>query len=222
MAGDEEKEVRVVEGATSSEPADTEGSEEHAKVEEEDTGAQIAPIVKLEEVAISTGEENEDVLLDMKAKLYRFDKEGTQWKERGVGQVKILEHKSTKKVRVLMRQNRTLKICANHMVTAATQLQEHAGSDKSWVWHARDYSDGELKEELFAMRFGSIESAQKFKDVFEAAQEDVSGKTVEKNEEADETADLLDKLKVESKSEEAAAPEETKTEAKEAAESKTE
>jgi Ran-binding protein 1 len=33
--------------------------------DEEDTGAQIAPIVKLEEVVISTGEENEDVLLDM-------------------------------------------------------------------------------------------------------------------------------------------------------------
>ena len=33
--------------------------------EEEDTGAQIAPIVKLEEVAITTGEEDEDVLLDM-------------------------------------------------------------------------------------------------------------------------------------------------------------
>lgn len=47
--------------------------------------------------------------------MYRFDKEGTQWKERGVGQVKLLEHKSTKKVRLLMRQNRTLKICANHM-----------------------------------------------------------------------------------------------------------
>jgi len=50
-----------------------------------------------------------------KAKLYRFDKEGTQWKERGVGQVKLLEHKQTKKVRLLMRQTRTLKICANHM-----------------------------------------------------------------------------------------------------------
>jgi hypothetical protein len=50
-----------------------------------------------------------------KAKLYRFDKEGTQWKERGVGQVKLLEHKQTKKVRLLMRQSRTLKICANHM-----------------------------------------------------------------------------------------------------------
>ncbi|KAG0579902.1 hypothetical protein M758_4G134400 [Ceratodon purpureus] len=217
MAGEDEKEVRVVDEATPSE------SEEPSKAgEEEDTGAQIAPIIKLEEVAISTGEENEDVLVDMKAKLYRFDKEGTQWKERGVGQVKILEHKTTKKVRLLMRQNRTLKICANHMVTASTQLQEHAGSDKSWVWHARDYSDGELKEELFCMRFGSVESAQKFKDVYEEAQEKQSGKTEEKDEEADETADLLDKLKVESKSEDAPAEEEKKPEVKEATEAKEE
>jgi len=67
MAGDDEKEVRVVEQEAS--PSDVAaGSEETAKVatgEEEDTGAQIAPIVKLEEVAISTGEENEDVLIDM-------------------------------------------------------------------------------------------------------------------------------------------------------------
>jgi Ran-binding protein 1 len=219
MAGDDEKEVRTVEEASPSEVA--EGSEETAKVagEEEDTGAQIAPIVKLEEVAISTGEENEDVLLDMKAKLYRFDKDGTQWKERGVGQVKILEHKSTKKVRLLMRQNRTLKICANHMVTAATQLQEHAGSDKTWVWHARDYSDGELKEELFCMRFGSVESAQKFKDVYEAAQDKVEGKPEEEDEHADEAAELLDKLKVESKTEGAADTDE-KEKAKPAVEEK--
>lgn len=50
----------------------------------------------------------------------------------------------------------TIVVC--DAVTAATQLQEHAGSDKTWVWHARDYSDGELKEELFCMRFGSVES----------------------------------------------------------------
>ena len=33
--------------------------------EEEDTGAQIAPLVRLEEVAVSTGEEHENVLFDM-------------------------------------------------------------------------------------------------------------------------------------------------------------
>lgn len=37
-------------------------------------------------------------------------------------------------------------------------VQEHAGNEKSCVWHARDYADGELKDELFCIRFPSIES----------------------------------------------------------------
>nr|KJB83892.1 hypothetical protein B456_013G269700 [Gossypium raimondii] len=89
--------------------------EDAAPAEEEDTGAQIAPIIKLEEVAVSTGEENEDPMLDLKSKLYRFDKEGNQWKERGAGTVKLLKHKETGKVRLVMRQSKTLKICANHL-----------------------------------------------------------------------------------------------------------
>ena len=50
-----------------------------------------------------------------KSKLYRFDKEGNQWKERGAGSVKFLKHKVTGKVRLIMRQSKTLKICANHL-----------------------------------------------------------------------------------------------------------
>ncbi|KAL3696370.1 hypothetical protein R1sor_010446 [Riccia sorocarpa] len=176
-----------------------EGAEEKTGGEEEDTGAQVAPIIRLEEVAISTGEENEDVLLDSKAKLYRFDKDGNQWKERGVGQVKLLQHKETGKIRLLMRQSRTLKICANHLVLPATTLQEHAGSDKTWVWHASDYSDGELKEELFCIRFGSIESAQKFKTAFEEAQDKMRGKEESADEEADSAATALGGLSVEEK-----------------------
>lgn len=44
------------------------------------------------------------------------------------------------------------------VVLPSISLQEHAGSDKSCVWHASDYADGELKEELFAIRFPSVES----------------------------------------------------------------
>jgi hypothetical protein len=133
MAGVEEKDVSGVEEekATPSTAPDAAaatagGEEEEAGKhgDEEDTGAQIAPIVKLQEVSISTGEENEDVLLDIKAKLYRFDKDGTQWKERGVGQVKLLQHQQTKKVRLLMRQSRTLKICANHAGESSLQLSQ--------------------------------------------------------------------------------------------------
>lgn len=37
-------------------------------------------------------------------------------------------------------------------------VQEHQGNDKSCVWHAADFADGELKEETFAIRFASVES----------------------------------------------------------------
>jgi len=38
---------------------------------------------------LQTGEEAEKALVDMKCKLYRFDPESSEWKERGIGQVKI-------------------------------------------------------------------------------------------------------------------------------------
>ena len=65
--------------------------------------------------ALQTGEEGEIVRADFKCKLYRFDPESSEWKERGVGQVKLLEHKENHKIRLLMRQEKTLKIRANHI-----------------------------------------------------------------------------------------------------------
>ena len=59
------------------EPAEHRPAEEEEEAaaagEDEDTGAQVAPIVKLEEVAVTTGEEDEDVLLDMSVLRYRSD-----------------------------------------------------------------------------------------------------------------------------------------------------
>jgi hypothetical protein len=50
-----------------------------------------------------------------KTKLYRFDGDSGEWKERGIGQARLLQHKENKKVRMLMRQEKTLKIRANHL-----------------------------------------------------------------------------------------------------------
>jgi hypothetical protein len=49
-----------------------------------------------------------------RAKLFRFDSEASEWKERGTGDVRILAHRETKKVRLVMRRDKTLKVCANH------------------------------------------------------------------------------------------------------------
>ncbi|KAM0953198.1 putative Ran binding domain, PH-like domain superfamily [Dioscorea sansibarensis] len=171
-----------------------EGAE--AAAEDEDTGAQVAPIVRLEEVAITTGEEDEDALLDLKAKLYRFDKDGNQWKERGTGNVKLLKHKETGKVRLVMRQAKTLKICANHLVVPGIKMQEHAGNDKSCVWHATDFSDGELKDEMFAIRFGSVDNCKKFMEMVETIVESLENKEEKDSKEATSAAGLLEKLNV--------------------------
>ena len=49
--------------------------------------------------------------------MYRYDSSGEQaeWKERGTGDVKILKHKTNGTIRILMRRDKTLKICANHL-----------------------------------------------------------------------------------------------------------
>lgn len=41
-----------------------------------------------------TGEENEDELFSSRAKLYRFDNNTKEWKERGIGDIKILKQKN--------------------------------------------------------------------------------------------------------------------------------
>lgn len=203
--------------------ASTEPQHEHreeedaaaATADDEDTGAQVAPIVKLEEVAVSTGEENEDAILDLKSKLYRFDKEGNQWKERGVGTVKLLKHKETGKVRLVMRQSKTLKICANHLVLPSMTIQEHAGNEKSCLWHAADFADGELKDELFCIRFASVDNCKSFMEMFQEVAE--SQKQEENKEEASATAGLLEKLSVEEKK----AEEKTEEKAEETSEKET-
>ena len=53
-------------------------------------------------------------LLHSRAKLFRYDTEGREWKERGTGDVRLLKHKATNKVRLVMRRDKTLKVCANH------------------------------------------------------------------------------------------------------------
>ncbi|KAK6246845.1 hypothetical protein QUC31_018410 [Theobroma cacao] len=214
--------------------------EDAPAAEDEDTGAQVVPIVKLEEVAVSTGEENEDPILDLKSKLYRFDKDGSQWKERGAGTVKLLKHKETGKVRLVMRQSKTLKICANHLVLPSMTVQEHAGNDKSCLWHASDFADGELKDELFCIRFASVEhgcngllrftfcslygpfssfsDCKTFMEMFQEVAE--SQKPKEENKDASAAAGLLEKLSVEEKKTEDKAGEEKPAAAKEENETK--
>jgi len=138
---------------------------------EEESKAEFAPVVKLEVKAkVENMEEDEDCLYKQRAKLFRFDKPTNQWKERGTGEVKFLKHKQTQKIRLLMRREKTLKICANHYLYPAIKLQANVGSDRSWVWTTTDFAEEAPSLETLAIRFGSTENAKEFKAKFEEYQ----------------------------------------------------
>lgn len=138
---------------------------------DEDYSKSFAPVVQLAEVETKTGEEDEDVIFKVRAKLFRFSRELKEWKERGTGDVRVLKHKTNKKIRLLMRREKTLKICLNQFVNPNVELKENVGSDRSWVWQAVDYADGERDEALLAIRFRDSENAKQFMDAYDDARE---------------------------------------------------
>lgn len=142
------------------------------KQQEEDTEVHFEPVIKLtEQVETRTLEEDEDVMFKMRAKLFRFDTSASEWKERGTGDVRLLQHRQTKKVRLVMRRDKTLKVCANHLITSSMHLQPNVGSDRSWVWKvAADYAENPPTAETLAIRFANSENAQQFKKEFERTQ----------------------------------------------------
>lgn len=60
----------------------------------------------------------------MRAKLFKFDRESKEWKERGTGDVRLLRHKENQKTRLVMRRDKTLKVCANHYSTLGLLLRD--------------------------------------------------------------------------------------------------
>lgn len=130
------------------------------------------PIVSLPLIEVSSNEEDETEMLKLRAKLYRYDTSNipAEWKERGTGEVKLLRHKIKNTVRVVMRRDKTLKICANHFVTPWMELKPNCGSDRAWVWSVlADFADEQLKPELLAIRFANVENASMWKEAFEKA-----------------------------------------------------
>ena len=114
---------------------------------------------------------DEDVLFCERAKLYHFDPSVNQMKERGIGQMKILQHRTTKTYRILMCREQVSKICANHLISSQMELKPHQASENAYIWSAMDFADGQGKNETLCVRFKSNEQAKNFAKVFNQAKE---------------------------------------------------
>ncbi|KAH9252770.1 hypothetical protein BASA81_009281 [Batrachochytrium salamandrivorans] len=110
------------------------------------------PVVKLEQLQeIMTFEENETRSSRCGASYFALTRVLLSGRSVGTGDVKFLKHKETGKIRLLMRRDKTHKICANHFALLLT------------------FQRTLLLPELLAIRFANSENANKFKDTFEDA-----------------------------------------------------
>ncbi|KAF3194552.1 hypothetical protein TWF225_007079 [Orbilia oligospora] len=148
------------------------GGDEEDQVEES-PDVHFEPVVSLKPVEVPTAEETEDSTFKMRAKLFKFDKDSREWKERGTGDVKLLKHKVNLKTRLVMRRDKTHKVCANHYITPEMKLTPNVGSDRSWVWNvAADVSEGPPEPQTLAIRFANSDNANLFKEAFLKAQQE--------------------------------------------------
>ena len=172
------------------------GDHDESVTEDDHDGPHFDPIIPLpDKIDVKTGEEDEEVMFSHRAKLYRFVADDKQWKERGVGDIKLLRNRQSGKMRVLMRRDQVLKLCANHQITTDMKLQPNAGSDRSWVWSTlADFSEQECRAEQLAVRFKSEDIAKQFKEKFEECQELLKNQTPMKTTQKEQAQEVKDDL----------------------------
>ena len=111
--------------------------------------------------------------------MFRFVQESREWKERGTGPLRLLKHKENGKTRLVMRRDKTLKVCANHysacsngiilsskeltdveyLVTPDMKIAPMSTSDRAWLWNvAADVSEGEPEAITVSVRLANAES----------------------------------------------------------------
>ena len=157
---------------------ETEGDEGGAD-EDYEPDVHFKPVIPLPElVEVKTGEEDEEVLFTNRAKLFRFVAETKEWKERGIGDFKVLKNKQTGKVRFLMRREQVLKICCNHFLSREMDFKPLSSSDKAWQWSAADFAEGEVTNELFALKFKTADLANEWKKIVDDCKANVSDSPV--------------------------------------------
>ncbi|XP_057302228.1 E3 SUMO-protein ligase RanBP2-like [Hydractinia symbiolongicarpus] len=170
-----------------------------SKLNEEEPEIHVEAIVQVSKLdSITTGEEDEETIFSHRAKLFRYDSSVKQWKERGLGDVKLTHNKNTNSCRVIMRREQIHKLCANHAIMPSMELSPLNNSDKAWTWFTQaDISDGEVKPEQFALRFKTAEIANDFKENFEKCKNLISNdlpKEGKKSENSQNKPDFLSKF----------------------------
>lgn len=141
--------------------------------------AQFEPVIPLPElIETKTGEENEVVKFVHRAKLFRFDDTTREWKERGIGEMKVLIQKDDpSKARLLMRREQIHKLCCNMVITEDMKFIKMNATNYSF--YGQDFSENEMKTEKLAIKFKTSDLVESFVNAALDAQKNLGARKAE-------------------------------------------
>lgn len=132
------------------------------------------PVIELPDlIEVKTGEEDEEIKFVHRSKLLRYDSTVKEWKERGIGEMKVLvSKKDPSKARLLMRREQVLKLCCNMSITKEMEFKKMNGTTYSFA--GQDYSENEFHAEFLAIKFKTSELVEQFVDAVKQVQKNLS------------------------------------------------
>ena len=94
-------------------------------VPEEETGGNFEPVAKLsnEQVDSKSGEENETAKFTIRSKLMEYDSKNSEnpYTNKGIGELKVLFNEQTKKSRILIRADGSLRVLLNTLILSSVK-----------------------------------------------------------------------------------------------------
>lgn len=155
------------------------GDDNERAVEDANYDPHYDPIIALpDEITVTTGEEDEQKLFGERAKLYRFDSTNREWKERGVGEFKLLHHPKNNTYRLLLRREQVYKCVLNQALTADFHMNPMKQSDKAFCWVGTNFAEDTTNgaTESLSVRFKNAQIAQSFDNAMKNAIENLKAK----------------------------------------------
>ena len=107
-------------------------------------------------IEIKSGEEDEDAVFEQRCKLFRF--RDNEYKERGLGNLKVMKHKTTGKGRLVMRRELVNLVCLNCWSCSKIERVR----DTQVRFAGLDASDGEPEMTVFVVKFKTEELTDTF------------------------------------------------------------
>ncbi|KAI9055751.1 hypothetical protein LZ554_000692 [Drepanopeziza brunnea f. sp. 'monogermtubi'] len=132
-----------------------------------DSGVEHDPDAeKHEQINLTTvgpGEENEEVVLEVRAKATKFEKSESGWVSKGLGPLRVLKHKETKATRILLRADPSGSIILNKALLSNVEYTQNKKTVKIMV-----LADVGTALEIYILQVKTEESAKNLAEVLEA------------------------------------------------------